>query len=106
MKKLSSFICAAILCASAIPALAASSEDNQQHSGKRHMPPPEAIEACKGLSEKDTCQFNGRNNELMSGVCDTPRHAAENSNESPTLVCRPKRGNHDKTPPEDKSSTQ
>jgi len=106
MKNLSSFICAAILCASAIPALAASSEDSQQHSGKRHMPPPEAIEACKGLSEKDTCQFNGRNNELVSGVCNTPRHATENSSETATLVCHPKRGDRDMAPPEDKASGQ
>lgn len=105
MKKLSSFICAAILCASAIPTFAASSEGDQQHSGKRHTPPPEAVEACKGLSENDTCQFNGRNNELVSGVCGAPRRAAENSNETSTLACRPKRGDRE-LPPEDGASTK
>lgn len=102
MKKLSSIICAALLCASAFPALAApGADDHTEHGkGRHHTPPAEAIEACKGLSAQDVCQFNGRDNSLVSGICDTPRSAT--AEDTSSLTCRPKRDGKDK--PSEKSS--
>lgn len=115
MKKLASIICTALLCVSALPALAnTESGDHQKHGkGRHHTPPAEAIAACKGLSAKDICQFNGRDNNLVAGVCVTPRarkadpdHSdnADKVNETATLVCRPKRDDpkrDDKTSPQE-----
>lgn len=104
MKKLSSIICTALLCVSALPALAAATADDhaERGGGKHRSPPAEAIEACKGLSAKDICQFNGRNNELVSGVCDTPR--TSKTDEAATLMCRPNRDSRDKPPADDAPS--
>ena len=108
MKKLLSFMCAALLCASTLPVLAASSSDNNHPpQGKRHAPPPEALEACKGLTENTTCQFNGRDNELVSGVCSSrPKKLSTNATSSDSdgtavLACHPKRGPRDDHPAKD-----
>ena len=86
MKKLSSYICSALLCASILPAFAESSAASEHPSKRmRHAPPAEAIAACKGLTEKTTCQFTNRKDEIIAGVCRTPRHADENAE----LACRP-----------------
>lgn len=101
MQKFLSIISTALFCVSALPALAASSSDDHHREGARHhRPPEEAIAACKGLSAKDICQFNGRNNELVSGVCDTRR--AAKTDETSSLVCRPKRDDKDRPATEDK----
>lgn len=95
MKKIVSIIGAALLCVSALPAVAGSNSDDHARDGIRHhAPPAEAIEACKGLSAQDSCQFNGRNNELVSGVCDTPR--VTKADDTNSLICRPKRESKDK----------
>lgn len=104
MKKLSSLIFSALLCTTALPAFADASTDSQpQPEHKRHAPPPEAIEACKGLTEQDICQFNGRNNDLVSGICTTSRKAK--TDETATLTCRAKHRNHDKSSSQDKPNS-
>lgn len=74
------------LCA-ACTSLAASSlsyaEENQE-SGKRRGPPPEAIEACASLSAGEACAFTGRRGDL-SGICFAPR-------EELALACAPEGG--------------
>lgn len=104
MKKLSSIICTALFCVSALPALAASSSDDRppREGGRHHTPPAEAIAACKGLSAQDICQFNGRDNELVAGVCDTPR--AAKSDAEATLICRPNRAAKNKPEAEEQPS--
>ena len=54
--------------------------------GRRHGPPPEAIEACADLSEGDACSFTGRRDDDVKGTCIVlPR-----GNEG--LVCAPEDG--------------
>lgn len=42
--------------------------------GPRGGPPPEAIEACADLSERDVCSFTGRRNDTIEGTCIIPRN--------------------------------
>lgn len=39
-----------------------------------HGPPPEAISACEGLSEGDTCSFTSRRGDEIEGICGTTRN--------------------------------
>jgi hypothetical protein len=42
--------------------------------GRRHHgPPPEAISACDGLSDGDTCSFTSRRGDEIEGTCGTTR---------------------------------
>lgn len=50
--------------------------------GQRRGPPPGAIEACKGKSAGDKCNFRCRRGSAVSGTCGY-RRATGN------LVCRP-----------------
>lgn len=84
MSKSLSRLLAAMTCAASLSVYATDDSDSRRPlQGK--VPPPAAIDACKGLAEKDTCQFNGRDNELVSGVCSLPPPNAE----AGTLSCRP-----------------
>ena len=55
--------------------------ENQQGPSDRRGPPPEAFEACEGLSSGDSANFEGRNGDLISGTCESDRDG--------TLVLRP-----------------
>jgi len=37
----------------------------------RRGPPPEALSACEGSSDGNSCSFTGRNGEALSGTCHT-----------------------------------
>lgn len=47
----------------------------------RRGPPPEAVDACKGKKEGDSCEFEGRRGQV-TGTCQTRRDR---------LVCRPEK---------------
>ena len=54
------------------------------NGGGRHGPPPEAIEACSGKSENDSCSFSGRRG-TVEGSCIVPPREE-------TLACAPEGG--------------
>src|SRR3954471_3673196 len=85
----------AMTCAASLSVYAAyaadESDTRRPPQGKPHAPPQAAIDACKGLTEKTTCQFNGRNNEAVNGTCALPPPNAE----STELSCRPERRGKD-----------
>lgn len=73
-------------CASAQPP-----GGDDQSRGDRRGPPPEATEACSSLSEGDSCSFEDREGESLSGQCFMPPN-----DDRATLACRPEgneRGN-------------
>ncbi|HWV15639.1 MAG TPA: hypothetical protein VN030_09400 [Cellvibrio sp.] len=101
MKKIPSLLLTSFIAIATLPAFAASTDASEQgHKGRSHMPPQVAVDACKGLNENDACQFSGRNSELVSGVCDTPR----GNKDSASLVCRPDRHTKDTSAKEEKTS--
>lgn len=55
--------------------------ESLEKKGKRHEPPPVAIEACAAAVEGDSCSFEGRHNDTLTGHCGTGREEA--------LACRP-----------------
>lgn len=63
----------------------------------RGGPPAEAVAACKGKTSGASCSFTGRQNETLSGTCDSPPEGPPGSNSSSTssttgvLACRPAR---------------
>ena len=86
MSKSLSRLLAAMTCAASLSVYAADDSDSQRRpQGKHRVPPQVAIDACKGLAEKDTCQFNRRDNEVIAGVCSLPPPNAETT----ALACRP-----------------
>ena len=86
MSKSLSRLLAAMTCAASLSVYATEDTDSRKsHQNKPHTPPQVALDACKGLTAKDTCQFNGRNNEMITGVCSLPPPNAE----STALSCRP-----------------
>ena len=88
MKKLPSLAFAALIRAAALTVYATSDANAQPlPQGESRTLPQEAIEACKGLVEKEGCQFNDRNYDLVSGVCAKP----PSNTEAITLACRPER---------------
>ena len=59
----------------------------EQTQGKRQghrKPPPEAIEACSGLSDGDQCTFDLPNRNTIEGTCFRPTQEL-------SLACRPSR---------------
>lgn len=92
MSKSLSRLLATMTCAASLSVYATENTDSRRPlQGKPHTPPQVAIDACKGLAEKDTCQFNGRDNEVVAGVCSLPPPDSETI----TLSCRPNhRANH------------
>ncbi len=52
-----------------------------------HGPPAQALEACKGHAEKDTCSFSWPDGVKVEGTC-RPRH------DHPELVCHLMRVHH------------
>lgn len=87
MSKSLSRLLAAMTCAASLSVYATDESDSRKPLQGKHTPPQAALDACKGLAEKDRCQFNGRNNEIVAGVCALPPPNAE----SITLSCRPDR---------------
>lgn len=86
MSKSLSRLLAAMTCAASLSVYATDGSNSRKPlQSKPHAPPQVAVDACKGLAEKDTCQFNGRNDELVTGVCTLPPPNAE----ATTLSCRP-----------------
>lgn len=65
--------------------LFAADGDEPAHRHGRHKPPQEAFDACANLTENASCQFVGRNNETVEGVCSLPPKKAEDA----ALSCRP-----------------
>lgn len=49
-------------------------------------PPAEAIAACDDQLVNNSCEFKGRRNELISGICIA---LADRKNSSTILACRP-----------------
>jgi hypothetical protein len=102
MSKSLSRLLAAMTCAASLSVYAAEDSDSRRPpQGKPHAPSQVAIDACKGLAEKDSCQFNGRDNETVDGVCAMPPPNGETT----ALSCRPNhRPNHSTgdAPPEPK----
>jgi len=86
MSKSLSRLLAAMTCAASLSVYAADDSDSRRPlQGKHHAPPQAAVDACKGLAEKDSCQFSGRDNETVAGVCSLPPPDAD----ATTLSCRP-----------------
>ncbi len=84
MSKSLSRLLAAMTCAASLSVYAADDNDSRKPlQGK--APPQAAIDACKGLTEKDSCQFTARDNQEIDGVCSLPPKNSEVS----TLACRP-----------------
>ncbi len=84
MSKSLSRLLAAMTCAASLSVYATDASDSRRPlQGK--APPQVAIDACKGLAEKDTCKFNGRDNEIVAGVCSLPPPNVEATG----LSCRP-----------------
>ena len=59
---------------------------NDQGSGKRRGPPPQAIEACADQTEGEACSFSGGRGEEVTGTCIVPPQSEE------SLVCAPEGG--------------
>ncbi len=70
--------------------------DDGGNDGRRppHGPPPEAIAACEGKSEGDSCEFTSPRDETIGGIC---RNIEEQ------LACAPKGGPHGGRPKDDDS---
>jgi len=86
-----SMVLAVFLTSGSLAVFAAdANEPPPEHT--KHKPPQVAFDACKGLTENATCQFSGRNNDIVTGVCSLPPPDSGDTN----LVCRP---NH---PPKDR----
>lgn len=79
-----SIIFTAIFIASMISASLSYAEPGGR--GRPQGPPPEAIEACSGLSEGDACSFTGRRDDVVEGTCMVSRRGDEG------LVCAPEGG--------------
>ena len=45
-------------------------DDAKKGPSGRKGPPPEAIEACADKSEGDSAEFEGRNGESITGICE------------------------------------
>ncbi|RYY73205.1 MAG: hypothetical protein EOO52_19140 [Gammaproteobacteria bacterium] len=75
---------AAMTCAASLSVYAAYETDARKPpQGK--APPQAAIDACKGLTEKDSCQFTEPDNPEVAGTCFlAPQHS-----EMTVLACRP-----------------
>ena len=82
MSKSLSRLLAAMTCAASLSVYAV---DQEPAEGKHHKLPQAALDACKDQAEKATCQFTGRDNETVTGVCTTPRHKDSEA----SLICRP-----------------
>lgn len=58
-----------------------------QGGGKdRRGPPPEAIAACDGLAVGSSCEFTGRRDDLVSGICASP------PSDDSVVACKPDGG--------------
>jgi len=54
---------------------------------RKGNPPKEAVEACEGKSEGDSCEFKGRNDKEVTGTCQ------KCNQDDDQLVCKPNRPN-------------
>ena len=94
MSKRISRLLAAMTCAASLSVYATEDSDSRKPLGKLHTPSQIAIDSCKGFSEKDTCQFNGQNNESVAGICSLPSPHSETT----ALSCRPNQHLKDSSP--------
>ena len=62
----------------------AAAEDANDRKEERRGPPPVAIEACAAADDGDSCSFEGRRGETLSGKCVTDREEV--------MACRPDGG--------------
>jgi hypothetical protein len=86
MSKSLSRLLAAMTCAASLSVYATDDSDSRRPlQGKHHAPPQAAVDACKGLAEKDSCQFSRRDHETVAGRCSLPPRGAD----ATTLSCRP-----------------
>jgi hypothetical protein len=89
-------ICAALLCGAAMaqqnpPAKPSDGQSNSQEPAAHRGPPPEALAACKSLSNGAACKFTSPRG-AETGTCGAP--------EGKPLACRPAHGpGQDKGPP-------
>jgi hypothetical protein len=74
-----------LTCALCMAAPFAQAQPDSQ-GGRRHGPPPEAIDACTDQAENAACEFTGRRGETVEGTCISPPGG---DNE---LVCAPEGG--------------
>lgn len=88
-----SMFCVTALASHAEPVEAQDQADNDR---KRRKPPRQAMEACENASNGDTCSFEGREGESVSGTCHRPP-----GDTSKPLACRP----NDAPEPPRRSST-
>ncbi|MDX2169732.1 MAG: hypothetical protein SF182_21865 [Deltaproteobacteria bacterium] len=58
-----------ILAVTLIATAAAAQPSGPPPQGRRHGPPPIALQACEGLAEGDACTFTGRYGERIAGSC-------------------------------------
>jgi len=77
MSKRMSRLLAAMTCAASLSVYATEDSDSRKPLGKLHTPPQIAVDACKGLSEKESGKFNGGNNETVAGTCSLPSPNSE-----------------------------
>lgn len=75
----------ALACALCMAAPFAQAQPDSQ-GGRRHGPPPEAIDACIDRTENAACEFNGRRGETVEGTCISPPGRDDG------LVCAPEGG--------------
>jgi hypothetical protein len=62
----------------------ASAEESGKEQGQRRGPPPQALEACEAGVEGDSCSFENRRGETLTGNC--------GMNRDEVLSCRPEGG--------------
>jgi len=80
-----------LACALCLAAPFAQAEPDSQR-GRRHGPPPQAIDACRDQTENSACEFTGRRGKIVEGNCiSPPRLDAE-------LVCAPEAGRRHQRP--------
>lgn len=66
---LSSIAFAALLSLTAFTAQAQTEPGQPNGARPHHLPPQEALDACNGKAEQDSCSFVGRQNENITGNC-------------------------------------
>ncbi len=78
-------VCALIALALGAGSVAAANDrSGDGERGGRRGPPPEALQACAGGAQGQSCSFTGRRGETVSGTCEIPR--------GDKLVCFPEGG--------------
>ena len=79
-------VLACTLCVAAPFAQAQPGSQSDGQGGRRHGPPPEAIDACADQAEGAACEFPGFRGETVEGTCIAPPGRDDE------LVCAPEGG--------------